>query len=395
VRSISFVKEKLRPCPFYQLIEWNQLNISQQEMLSGLYDEAEVYGIFLPADKSSNLTLKVAYKEVALLYLHLGKTNILPRYLFLSGEQKINATIAQLVLDNILEMECKGNFVSGSAAIKAIFGETLFETAIIPDRISQLSLEAIQYGLLLRNMDRRSLSYKLYTFNTIPWDSYAKSKFYVDSSVKEFLFSSAKNEINNLLKKYWKPDNLSEEKYWLSWSRIGADKNYFITPDKPTFKLYISPAIHDLPIVFDRAIRVLSVSQTLSFKTGSTIQGLLRPDKMVAYFESIEALMETATLLKKEFTGYAPHGVAFTAQVDETGMLSWGVDPPLTDILSVIEAGSWRLKVTDQLALAIMQAQTDKLNLRESIHFIKAKLLSVGINPENWTSVNHTKEFLS
>jgi hypothetical protein len=395
VRSISFVKEKLQPCPSYRLIEWNRLSISEIEMLSGLYDEAEVYGIFRPVDKSSNLTLKVAYKEVALLYLHLEHVNVLPRYLYLSDEQKINATIVQLVLDSILEIEYNGNFVSGSAAIKAIFKETLFETTIAPNHLSQLSMEAIQYGLLLRNLDMRSLSYRLYTFNTTPWDAYAKSKFYAGSSVKEFLFSSANNEINNLLNQYWEPDDLFEEKYWLSWLKIAADKNYSIAPNKPTFKLYISPAIYDLPNVFNLVIPVLSASQTLSFKIGNTIHGLLRPDKMIAYFESMKALMQTATSLKKKLTGYAPQGVAFTAQIDETGILSWGVDPALTDVLSTIEAGSWRLKVTDQLALVIMQAQADQLSLPESIHFIKAKLLSVGINTEDWTSVNYTKEFLS
>jgi hypothetical protein len=395
VRSISFVKEKLQPCPSYRLIEWNQLGLAQIEMLSGLYDETEVYGIFQPVDKLSNLTLKVAYKEVALLYFHLEHVNILPRYLYLSGEQKINSTIVQLVLDSIVEIEYNGNFVSGSAAIKAIFGETLFETSLVPDHLSQLSMEAIQYGLLLRNLDMRSLSYRLYTFNTTPWDEFAKSKFNADSSVKEFLFCYADNEINNLLNQYWEPDDLSEEKYWLSWKKMAAGKNYCIAQDKPTFKLYISPGIHDLPKLFYQLIHVLSASQTLSFKIGNTVQGLLRPDKMVAYFESKKALMETAALLKKELTGYTPQGVAFTAQIDETGILSWGVDPPVTDILSTIEAGSWRLKVTDQLALAIVQAQADQLSFGESVQFIQAKLLSVGINTEDWTSVNYTKEFLS
>ena len=70
MRSISFAKEKLRPGSSYQLVEWNDLNITEQEMLSGLYDETEVYGIFQPIISLSHLTKKVAYKEVALLYLH-------------------------------------------------------------------------------------------------------------------------------------------------------------------------------------------------------------------------------------------------------------------------------------------------------------------------------------
>jgi len=394
LRSISFVKEKLRQGSSYLLVEWNELDITEQKMLSGLNDEAEVYGIFQPLFSSSHLTKKVAYKEVALLYLHLKKTNNLPHYLFLSPEEKLNETITQLVLDNILEIEYEGNFVSGTAAIKAIFGEAFFENEIIPNYLSKLSMGAIQYALLLRDLDMRSLSRKLYTFNTTPWDEYAKSKFYAEHSIKEFLFSSENKEINDLLNEFWE-SNLSEKKYWLSWWKKKINEDFSITSNKPTFKLYISPVISDLPKVFQHVIPILSASSVFNFKIGGNIEALLRPDKMVVYFESFERLMETASLLKKELTGYRSQGVPFTSQIDEQGILSWGVDPADTDVLSTIEAGSWRLKVTDQLALVILQAQKDKLNLQRSIQFIKAKLLSVGINTENWTSVEYLKAFPS
>jgi hypothetical protein len=392
--SISFVKEKLRPGSSYQLVEWNELNITEQKMLSGLHDEAEVYGIFQPLFSSSHLTKKVAYKEVALLYLHLNKTNNLPHYLFLSAEEKLNETITQLVLDNILEIEYEGNFVSGTAAVKAIFGETFFENEIIPDYLSKLSMGAIQYALLLHDLDMRSLSRKLYTFNTTPWNEYAKSKFYAEHSIKEFLFPSANKEINNLLSEFWL-SNLSEGKYWLSWWKKKANEDFLITSDKPTFKLYISPVINDLPKVFQRVIPILSASSVFNFKIGGNIEALLRPDKMVVYFENRKELMETASLLKKELKGYKSQGVPFTSQIDEQGILSWGVDPADSAVLSTIEAGSWRLKVTDQLALAILQAQKDRLNLQLSIQFIRKKLLSVGINTESWTSIEHSKEFSS
>jgi hypothetical protein len=105
--------------------------------------------------------------------------------------------------------------------------------------------------------------------------------------------------------------------------------------------------------------------------------------------------MQTAALLKKELSVYIAQGVPFTAQIDEKGLLSWGTDPPSSDVLTAIEGGSWRLKVTDQLALAIIRAQTDELDFQQTILFVRAKLFSVGISAEDWTPENHSGEYLS
>jgi hypothetical protein len=105
--------------------------------------------------------------------------------------------------------------------------------------------------------------------------------------------------------------------------------------------------------------------------------------------------MDIALILKKELSGFTAQGVPFTAQIDESGLLSWGLDPPDTDVLSQIEAGSWRMKVTDQLALAIIQSRNENLPIEESIAFIRAKLLSVGINIMDWTVVEPVNAFSS
>jgi hypothetical protein len=168
-----------------------------------------------------------------------------------------------------------------------------------------------------------------------------------------------------------------------------------LTSNKPTFKLYISPVINDLPKVLECVIPILHSSAAFNFKIGGNVEALLRPDKMVIYFENRKELMETASFLKKELIGYKTQGVPFTSQIDEQGILSWGVDPADADVLSAIEAGSWRSKVTDQLALAILQVQKDKLNLQQSIQFIRAKLFSVGINIADWTAVEFAKDLSS
>src|SRR6202035_3593470 len=91
------LKEKFRPGSMYYLVEWNQLNPEEQKTLTHLFDEADVYGIFQPAFTLPALTVKVAYREVALLYLHLQQSNRMPRYLIAYGEQRLHETIVQLV----------------------------------------------------------------------------------------------------------------------------------------------------------------------------------------------------------------------------------------------------------------------------------------------------------
>ncbi|MCW3120263.1 MAG: hypothetical protein JWM28_4345, partial [Chitinophagaceae bacterium] len=81
--------------------------------------------------------------------------------------------------------------------------------------------------------------------------------------------------------------------------------------------------------------------------------------------------------------------VPFSAQLDKSGLLSHGEDPPKADMLDLIEGGSWRTRVTDQLALAILQAKKNQLNWQQSVGFIRAMLLSAGIDSYQWIPVKN------
>ena len=66
----------------------------------------------------------------------------------------------------------------------------------------------------------------------------------------------------------------------------------------------------------------------LGFKIGKTVDGVARPDKMVAYFSSLDDLHGGADRIHDEARGCRPHGVPFTAGVTDDGLLSWAIDPP-------------------------------------------------------------------
>src|ERR1700741_3861942 len=99
MKTKNLLNERFRVSPLYTLREWNMLSQGEKELLSGLHDEEEVYGIFSPVETASQLSIKIAYREVALLYLHLSHTDSLPRYLTVLRENSFHQTISQLILD--------------------------------------------------------------------------------------------------------------------------------------------------------------------------------------------------------------------------------------------------------------------------------------------------------
>jgi len=83
-----------------------------------------------------------------------------------------------------------------------------------------------------------------------------------------------------------------------------------------------------LPDVWLAIIEALTIGSAGAFKIGATVYGLLRPDKIVAYCTSFEALTDTASRLQAALSECPAQGVPFTAAIDSNGLLSWGMDPP-------------------------------------------------------------------
>ena len=69
---------------------------------------------------------------------------------------------------------------------------------------------------------------------------------------------------------------------WFSFSRLPAGAQLHSVG-----KLYVSPRPEALGEAFPRIAMVLAESGVRSFKIGRGIEGLLRPDKIVAYFEDL------------------------------------------------------------------------------------------------------------
>jgi hypothetical protein len=144
-------------------------------------------------------------------------------------------------------------------------------------------------------------------------------------------------------------------------------------------KLYVSPRPDGLADAFPRIVDELAQHGVRSFKVGRGIEGLLRPDKIVAYFDDPRQLNEVAAALRRSLRGCPAQGVPFTTEIDRSGLLSSGVDPPAAS-----GATSWRAWVTTVLATSLIEQRTTPA--ADPVPAVLADVRRQGVDPDRWVA---------
>lgn len=172
------------------------------------------------------------------------------------------------------------------------------------------------------------LADRLYRFHSLPHAGQVKSPL---------------GELRALARDQWELQ-LDPSGAWATFSR-GAGAGV-------SFKLYLSPHPADLVVVVRRALPVLSAVGAGEIKVGARPSTLLRSDRCVAYFSSLDALQTAGRELDRRLRYVAPLGVPFSGPLDRRGLLSWGFDPAGQGS----SARSWREHVTECVARAMHRA---------------------------------------
>jgi hypothetical protein len=164
---------------------------------------------------------------------------------------------------------------------------------------------------------------------------------------------------------------------WCVWSR---------TSDvELPFKLYISLHPACLPEALPIAVEQLIRARVPSFKYGADVFGLLRPDKLIAYFEDRTSLSSVSSSIAEVLAGFPAQGVPFSCAVTADGILSWGMDPPARwRLLGWQRRESWRSWLTQRLAFSLVQAKAAPCAAVEPWRFAVERLRLDGIDPETW-----------
>jgi hypothetical protein len=371
-----------RTNPGYELAPFDSLDEADRNLLSDVRDDPDMFGLLRPRGRTG-LRVKVICRVTAELFGALQAPGVLPADLKIALGPDYREAILKLVLDGVLQMQIDGEFRSGGAVYAALCdGEP---PAPQPGgRLARLSVDALRYGQALDGVSPRELSARLYFFNRLPLSPRWRRTLPDKKAVADYLGIET-GIARSLLGRYWHalpPD--PQHDMWFCWmARRGASSS---GGTGVVHKLYVSPAIDSTRRAVAATIDVLSRHGARMWKCGADASGVLRPDKIVAYFDGLDALGEAAERLRHELDGCPVHGVPFTAECGGGGLLSWGVDPPRGErALLKDERQSWRLWLTNQLTAALLGADAAGDSGLEPWQYALRRVEMDGVDIETWS----------
>lgn len=380
--SLDVFARGYRANPAFELVLFDRLDLRERETLAELRKDPDFYGILRPREAhpaNTALGVKSVDRETALLFLTLREPGPLPSYMRTMLGDGALRVVARLVADAILEVEEEGRFVSGAAALP-LFVER--RSGAAAGRLAEISHAALRYAQDLAEDDPLALSFRLYGYNRRPLTPAWKRLLPKGDQVLAWLGIGAggpRGPRRQLLDRSWERTGGSSAEWWLSWrSRQDGD----LSGGGATWKLYVSPVPEALPGSFGDILEALAAGRAAQFKIGADALGILRADKIVAYFPSFERLAVAAEALETRLSGIPAQGVPFTSEIGGEGLLSWGVDPPREES-SFGSGESWRLWLTHRLSRALLSARSTAEP--EPWRFALERVRLEGVDTDTWT----------
>lgn len=336
----------------------DDLPLSQRSAFAELQRDPDFYGLLV----SPTTTAKAIDRATAELFLRLTVPATL----------RLDDDLIDLVLDGILEVECDGVFVFGADAFASLIEAK-------PARIGTLAGDALRHAEELETAEVAALTNALYAYNRIPRTRAWAARFPAREQVLAHI-GADEMPLRAVLERHW----MRSQEGWIAWqSRAARPRAH----DAVTWKLYVSPRPEHIRDAFHALVRVLSNVEGASMKIGPDAGGLLRPDKLMAYFAAKEELDDAASALASELRGCPAHGVPFTAPYDDDALLSWGTDPPDSDrALSWLDRESWRLWIAKSLAGAMSIAKQATKPAITPSQFAIERVRRLGVDIETWSA---------
>lgn len=371
-----------RANPGYELAPFESLAEEDRNLLSDVRDDPDMFGLLRPRS-GTGLSVKAVCRNTAELFRTLQSPGVVPAHLQASLGEDYREAILKLVLDGVLQVQLQGEFRSGGTVYSALCDRQ--PPSPQPERrLARLSLDALRYGQALDGVSPRELSARLYFFNRYPLSQRWRRTLPDKAAVAGHLGIDT-GVVRSLLGRHWHalPADPQHD-MWFCWTWRRS-----VRPPASTgvaYKLYVSPAIDATRNALAPTVEVISRHGARMWKCGADAGGLLRPDKIVAYFDSVDALGEAAERLARELAGCPVHGVPFTAECGGDGLLSWGVDPPPSEqVLLKDERQSWRLWLTNQLTAALLSAKVAGESELEPWQYALRRVEMDGVDTDTWS----------
>ncbi|WP_167737313.1 hypothetical protein [Sphingomonas parva] len=232
-------------------------------------------------------------------------------------------------------------------------------------RLAGLSLAGLRLAAAGLPAPSETLARRLYRFGTYPRGPAIERDFGLDDEPMSVLGLARGGSARRCLEAAFEATSFPG---WFSFARGDAPRVV------ATCKLYVSPLPQALPGAFPVVAEAFAGGGVRSFKVGRGLEGLLRPDKIVAYFDDPGHLREVARTLGALLSGCPAQGTPFTADLGGDGLLSWGADP------AGGEGGvSWRSWITRRLAAGLTQAGP-----ADPVSAALRDIAQAGVDPVRW-----------
>jgi hypothetical protein len=365
-----------RSNPTFELVELAKLSPSEQLALPGLHIDQDCFGVLRPLVNSS-LGLKSVNRDTALLFYALCRPGSLPAFAGRTASAELNAQIAGLVLDGVLQIAVDGTFVSGPAAHSLIYEAS--EPVENLGRIARISADALRFGQRLPIRDALSLSRQLYFFNRAPATPRWQRRLGDESALRQFTSIDSTEMSTEWTELHRTPATQA----WRRWTL--RETSYHGPQSAHGYKIYVSPTLEAIPDVLRKVIEVFAEKRVARFKIGADLGNLCRPDKIMAYLDTFEHVDEVARVLGERLGDVPVQGVPFTADLCHDGLVSWGMDPQQRAVVQGHSSVSWRLWITHRLATALLHARDLPHTAVEPWRFALERLRLQGIDTDTWT----------
>lgn len=367
----SLAELRFRSSPSIELRELRELEPGQREPFLQLESDPDFDGLFVPRPPLT-INLQSVGRDTARLFRSLAAPSRL-------DPGRLGDAV-DLVLDGFLEIESGGEFVFGADAFPLVCPPLApLATATAAARLSR---DALLHAQDLESTDAEELTSALYRYHRLPVTPFWSTSFATPDAVLAHL-GADRGPLRSLLRDQWTATKDVRGPGWLYWFSNAQPRG----KDDVTYKLYVSPRPQRIREVFGVFVSALSDLPAYAFKVGDGAAGLLRPDKLIAYFARRDELDDAAAVLLAHLAGCEAHGVPFTAQIGDTALLSWGMDPPENERpLQWLGAESWRSWLVQRLGAALSVAKlARRASALEPWRFAIERVRRAGIDVETWT----------
>ncbi|MDB5007776.1 MAG: hypothetical protein JWP45_2169 [Mucilaginibacter sp.] len=364
---MNILSYTFRSNPDYKVIAWDKVQGSDKRPGSGRGPF-----ILIPKDpENAKPIISLDLAEADIFFSLNSAQKLTPAHVTLFGENAVQGVIG-MVYDNILQIQtASGAFEGGSnceSVWKLVNSHNSVDRPLHP--LSKLSCDAISYAFHAAHLDENAITNRLYGFNTYP-------HIMNTTQVNPSKINDTDTRLRNIVKE--RNYHFHDSGYWLNWRHTNC-----VGFSQLHYKLYISPCLQSTHEVFRTIAEMCFNFLVPAFKIGKGVHGMLRPDKLVLYFQSMEAMLSVANELRHSLNGVDAQGVPFTNPTDTGALISWAIEP---NAISVNYEGvtSWRMYVSKCISRSMKLSAF--MYGDHSVASVLKRIRLNGIEPDNWNTI--------